>query len=88
MIEHWVEFIELNTNVMTCQESHEHTWSFNDQVQYQTKFMDFIIRSYHEFNCLFSEFQLERYDRDQETRLYIELCIQLGGKFYIPHNEM
>ena len=52
MIEHWVEFIELNTNVMTCQESHEHTWSFNDQVQYQTKFMDFIIRSYDEFNFL------------------------------------
>ena len=52
MIEHWVEFIELNTNVMTCQESHEHTWSFNDQIQYQTKFMDFIVRSYDEFNCL------------------------------------
>ena len=52
MIEHWVEFIELNTNVMTCQESHEHTWSFNDQIQYQTKFMDCIVRSYDEFNCL------------------------------------
>ena len=52
MIEHWVEFIELNTNVMTCQESHEHTWSFNDQIQYPTEFMDFIVRSYDELNCL------------------------------------